>query len=53
MREHGEGLVRGKEARPSAPYLSLLSLLDEAVSRAAAAQVFIMVAVLQRMEIMI
>ena len=37
MREHGEGLVRGKEARPSAPYLSLL---DEAVSRAAAAQVF-------------
>ena len=49
MREHGEGLVRGKEARPSAPYLSLL---DEAVSRAAA-QVFIMVAVLQRLEIMI
>ena len=50
MREHGEGLVRGKEARPSAPYLSLL---DEAVSRVAAAQVFIMVAVLQRLEIMI
>ena len=49
MREHGEGLVRGKEARPSAPYLSLL---DEAVSRAAA-QVLIMVAVLQRLEIMI
>ena len=51
MREHGEGLVRGKEARPSAPYLSLL---DKTVSRAtAAAQVFIMVADLQRLEIMI
>ena len=49
MREHGEGLVRGKEARPSAPYLSLL---DEAVGRAAT-QLFIMVAFLQRLEIMI
>ena len=49
MREHGEGLVRGKEARLLAPYLSLL---DEAVSRAAA-QMLIMAAFLQRLEIMI